>query len=1188
MTRPRPTAGTLAALALFATVLTLAGAGLADAPSAGPSFAVSVDADASDATVWQGDEWTVVANVTNVGDEAGTQDVVLSLGQETLARSVDGNDLDLGSLVSETLELRLEPGESRQVEFTETVPTRVAPGPATATVLTAEDAATLEGTVGDASVEIDPAVADETGTGEVVVRLEPLDLEGLDDPDRVERGLKAHADGTQADLLERAEASEALEVRNTFWLMNGVLLEVDHDAGGLLLASTADHVTRIHENFRMEPLGEAAEPTATTTSSSSTTWGLAEIDAPAVWDQYGTKGGGARVAVLDTGIDADHQDLDLFTKDPNDPTYPGGWAEWDTDGNRIQGSTPYDADGHGTHVSGTVSGGDATGTHIGVAPDVELLHGGVLTPESQGYYSAIVAGMQWAAERDADVTSMSLGSQGYDEYDIEPIRASHALGTYVVASIGNDGEGTSGSPGNVHDSLAVGASDANHDIATFSSGEEIVTDDAWGDDAPDDWPASYVVPDVSAPGAKVLSSVPGDDYAYYWGTSMATPHVSGTVALLLSVHPHLDVDEVEEALVASAWKPSGEPPEPDTRYGEGIVDAKAALDYASDHLTGFDVEATGTNSPVTEGQTLNVTAQVRNVGDAADTQTIRLLDAQGDAVDAREDVTLSPGESTTVDLTWQPGDGDAGSHGVTVTSDDLGDEELVHVFPASGDCLPRHPVNVVGDWAFTATNGVTGGQGTADDPYVVEGWCIDAEPDTSAVRIDSTTAHVEVRGNHLQGSYNGVTLTGSTNVRVVNNTLEGNEVRGISVIESPGATLEANTVRDNGWTGITVWETSHETTIRGNEIAGNANNGLWLGSQRNLVEDNTMEANGYHGLSLGSTADETTARGNRMASNAQDGLWVGSPANTVTGNEIVGNEDDGLTLSSGADGNNLTANRVADHPDNGIWADSVSNLLRDNEVEGNDDGLILSSGADGNLVTGNTIAGNADDGVWLFGIGNDVADNTVRANAGTGIGVSAGPNTLTWNTVAANGWGVSVFGAPDVTLERNEILRTENNGLWAENLDQPLDATDNAWGAQSGPSGGVEDCQTGATADGDGDAIGTDDAEVCFDPWLSPRFTVSIEETNSPVLPGMDLTVTVEVENTWPTADTQTVRLEDFDGRTVDRVEGLTLQGGETTTVSLSWDTGSGDWGRSDVTVLSESHSDEQSVTVLPDLLLGS
>ena len=109
-----------------------------------------------------------------------------------------------------------------------------------------------------------------------------------------------------------------------------------------------------------------------------------------------------KVAVLDTGVDADHQDIDLYTEDENDKTYPGGWAEFDSYGNQVEDSKPHDTGTHGTQVSGTVAGGNADGAYIGVAPETNLMHGLVLSGSDGGTFSQIVGGMEWAIENDAD------------------------------------------------------------------------------------------------------------------------------------------------------------------------------------------------------------------------------------------------------------------------------------------------------------------------------------------------------------------------------------------------------------------------------------------------------------------------------------------------------------------------------------------------------------------------------------------------------------------------------------------------------------------------------------------------------------------------------------------------------------------------------------------------------------------
>ena len=307
-------------------------------------------------------------------------------------------------------------------------------------------------------------------------------------------------------------------------------------------------------------------------------------------------------------MNVSHPDLDLRNENPGDPTYPGGWAEFDSSGNRVTGSEPKDYGNHGTHVSGTVAGGNASGTAVGVAPETELMHAAVLTDCSSGdcvgTFSQIISGMEWAVDNDADVISMSLGADGNFEQFIDPVRNAQSQGTFVVASAGNNGEGTSGSPGNVYDSLSVGASDSNEDIDSFSSGEVIDTDQDWGS-PPSDWPDEYVVPDVAAPGVFVESTLPNDNYGTKSGTSMAAPHVSGTAALMISAAGEdLSPDEIRFALQTTARKPDGwgEPDdERDTRYGFGIIDARNATAVVTEDTVEYNsgsISGTVTNGSV--------------------------------------------------------------------------------------------------------------------------------------------------------------------------------------------------------------------------------------------------------------------------------------------------------------------------------------------------------------------------------------------------------------------------------------------------------------------------------------------------------------------------------------------------------------------------------------------------------------
>ena len=436
----------------------------------------------------------------------------------------------------------------------------------------------------DDDLEIDPALeetveearADGTETVEVIVRLEAAPVQETPDG-AVEDELEKHAAETQTDLLAYAEDAAGIDVVTEFWVANAVLLELDPVEVDLETFDRFEEVTALHGNVAIStpepPAGFEADGEGP--RGNETTDGLAMIGAPTVWEAHGTRGEGVKVAVLDTGIDVDHPDLSLSTDDPTDPTYPGGWAEFDATGAPVEGSEPYDSGSHGTHVSGTVAGGNASGTHVGVAPDVDLAHGLVLDDDG-GTFAQAVAGFEWALGIDADVVSVSFGVDGTEDAFVEPVRNVRHGGVVVVGAVGNDGEGNSSSPGNVNDVVSVGAVGPDERVAPFSGGERLGPND-WSD-PPADWPETYVVPDVVAPGVDVESTVPGGGYERMPGTSMATPHVSGTVALLLSVDGDLTPADVDEVLAETARKPADAPDEVDHRYGNGVVDAAAAAD----------------------------------------------------------------------------------------------------------------------------------------------------------------------------------------------------------------------------------------------------------------------------------------------------------------------------------------------------------------------------------------------------------------------------------------------------------------------------------------------------------------------------------------------------------------------------------------------------------------------------------
>jgi hypothetical protein len=348
------------------------------------------------------------------------------------------------------------------------------------------------------------------------------------------------------------------------------------------LPETVPEIREILPNrvLRVPPVVEVRNLPASVTDNKASSWGVLAVNALAVWGAYGVLGAGTKVAVLDTGIDDTHPDLQGKVSD---------WAEFDENGQPVSGSQPHDSGRHGTHVAGTVAGGDASGQWIGVAPQARLAAGLVLRGGS-GTDAQVLAGMNWAVGTGADVVSMSLGGltlgpdipSTYTAAIVTCLRA----GIPVVTAIGNEGEQTSGSPGNDLFAFAVGATDHRDLPAGFSGGRtQVIQESAFI--PPDALPLPYSKPDVSAPGVAVVSAVPGGQWAAFNGTSMATPHVSGAVALLLSatsIRSQLQAAKraflLQDLLVGSVEElgESGQ----DHRYGFGRIDVLRAIGFAKE------------------------------------------------------------------------------------------------------------------------------------------------------------------------------------------------------------------------------------------------------------------------------------------------------------------------------------------------------------------------------------------------------------------------------------------------------------------------------------------------------------------------------------------------------------------------------------------------------------------------------
>ncbi len=301
------------------------------------------------------------------------------------------------------------------------------------------------------------------------------------------------------------------------------------------------------------------------------TWGLQHLDIPKLWET--TKGEDINVAVLDTGVYGDHPALNGRVKE---------FIVIDPLGRRITANPTFDGGQHGTHVCGTIAGGQTPqGISIGVAPEASLFVAGVLVGDAT--LRTLFEGISWAVERGAEIINMSLGFSYYEPLFNEVFNILiDQYGILPVVAIGNENHGNSSSPGNAASAFSVGAVEKmprgkKLKVAFFSSGASLVF--------PGQEPRALVTkPDVVAPGVQVYSCIPPEkrpdgtyEYTYMDGTSMATPHVSGVAALLMAAEPEAPVTDIISVLKETAEHPEGTERRPDNRWGYGVIRPTEAL-----------------------------------------------------------------------------------------------------------------------------------------------------------------------------------------------------------------------------------------------------------------------------------------------------------------------------------------------------------------------------------------------------------------------------------------------------------------------------------------------------------------------------------------------------------------------------------------------------------------------------------
>lgn len=534
-------------------------------------------------------------------------------------------------------------------------------------------------------------------------------------------GLQATAETSQPAVLDLLADSGATAV-TPYWIFNGVAATVDTETLDALATHPGVASVGLDEEITLE---EPIEPAPGEPLLPS--WSLEKIHAPEVWGEYGVRGEGVVVGIMDGGADGGHPALAASWRgtdgDPATSWYAPTGENY---------PTPGDGNGHGTHVTGSIVG-SAPGELTGVAPGVQWIAAKIFRDSGSTTESIIHDGFQWMLAPGGDpaaapdVVNNSWGSDaGTATTFWDDVAAWEAAGIVPIFANGNNGPapGTVGSPASFPNAIGIGATDVNDLVASFSSRGPAIWDGE-----------RHRKPQVSAPGAAIRSAWPrdlpdGEDgYHTISGTSMASPHATGVVALMLSANPDLTIDDIRGLLEDTARTEPHMGALPNDNYGAGVVDAYAAVTRAA-----YSGTVAGT---VTDADGDPVGAATITVGDEStttdDAGAYTLPVAAGDHtltagaygyVTATAAITVATGETTTLDV----GLDTAATHDLsgTVTGPDGDPVEHARV------TLAGSPFDVV----TTDDGGSFGFDGVAAGTYAVRVAAAGHQPHTQDVTID--------------------------------------------------------------------------------------------------------------------------------------------------------------------------------------------------------------------------------------------------------------------------------------------------------------------------------------------------------------------------------------------------------------------------------------------------------------------
>jgi len=326
------------------------------------------------------------------------------------------------------------------------------------------------------------------------------------------------------------------------------------------------------------------------------------------------------------------------------------------------------------------------------------------------------------------------------------------------------------------------------------------------------------------------------------------------------------------------------------------------------------------------------------------------------------------------------------------------EEEINGAEPLKNQYEPHNPIRINNYSEFTPENGVTGGNGTAENPYIIEGWEIDGGEYTYCIYIGNTTCHFEIRNCRLYNSSNdGLILFNVTN-GTINNTLISENIRyGIYLENATNITINYSSITSS-MKGIKFFKSTNNVLYH-NQIYSNTQEGILLFSSRhNNIFNNIIRSNSWDGISLSSSTNNLLEN-NTVIDNAYDGIFINNSTHNTLKNNTVSENIVGILLKKSnhnhIENNSLKLNKkpsiIFPYPSGLIIQQSNNNTVNNSYITNNSFGIFILSSYD------NLIYNNYFDNIWKNAVDKDGYNRWNISNI-------TGKNIIGGNYIAGNYW----------------------------------------------------------------------------------------------------------------------------------------------------------------------------------------